>query len=118
MIRELKENLQRSINHMKEYYYRGYRKETFQVGNMVYLKLQPHSQQTISQKTLYKLGCRYYGPFRVSGRLGEVAYKLDLPSDAQIHPVVHVSQAPNETRNFNDQQVAGGESSRERNHLA
>lgn len=39
MIRELKEMLQGSVNRMKEYYDGKHREETFEVGNMVYLKL-------------------------------------------------------------------------------
>lgn len=77
---------------MKEYYDKGRREEEFQVDDWVYLKLKPYRQQSISQKAMYKLGSRFYGPFRVKARVGKVAYKLELAEKEQIHPVVHVSQ--------------------------
>jgi hypothetical protein len=39
-----------------------------------------------------KLSPRFYGPFRISQKIEEVACKLDLPERSLIHLVFHVSQ--------------------------
>lgn len=63
---------------------------SFQVRDWVFLRLQPYKQKSLAYKGKWKLSPRFYGPFQVLKRVGEVAYKLDLPNDSKIHPVFHV----------------------------
>lgn len=39
-----------------------------------------------------KLSAMYYGPYLVLKQVGTVAFQLQLPAQARIHPVFHVSQ--------------------------
>ena len=62
------------------------------MDELVYVKLQPYVQTSVASKLNYKLSFRYFGPFKILAKVGNVAYKLDLPSTSMIHPVFHVSQ--------------------------
>lgn len=59
---------------------------------MVYVKLQPYRQTVFGIRGSLKLRSKFYGPFKVIEKVGQVAYRLQLPNDATIHPVFHVSQ--------------------------
>lgn len=62
------------------------------MGDLVYLKLQPYVQFSVARRTSQKLGFRYFGPYKIVQRIGQMAYKLQLPPGSLIHPVIHVSQ--------------------------
>ena len=86
------QQLLRSQQRMKAQADKNRTEREFQEGDLVFLKLQPYVQSSIASRTHQKLSFRFYGPFKILQRIGKVAYKLDLPAEAKIHPVVHVSQ--------------------------
>jgi hypothetical protein len=88
----LQQHLLRAQQMMKQQADKKRCEKEFKVGDMVYLKLQPHIQSSVAVRSSQKLSFRFFGPFKILARVGAVAYKLDLPNHAQIHPVVHVSQ--------------------------
>ena len=91
IIAKVKKELEKAQGRMKKYYDQGRRDVTFEPGEYVYLKLQPYRQKSLKKKFNVKLSQRYYGPFKVLERIGEVAYKLDLPPSSMLHPVFHVT---------------------------
>lgn len=58
---------------------------------MVCVRLRDYCQKTIVARDTKKLSKRYFGPFKVIERIGKVGYRLQLPPEAKIHPVFHVS---------------------------
>lgn len=63
----------------------------YQIGDWIYLKLQPYRLKSLARRRNEKLSPRFYGPYKIMVRMGSVAYKLDLPAHSRIHLVFHVS---------------------------
>ena len=92
LLKNLKENLEVAPNRMKKMGDRGRIDVTFQEGEMVFLKLQPYSQQLVFRRVHQKLTSKYFGPYPIKERVVEVTYKLKLPNGIHLHLVFHVSQ--------------------------
>ena len=59
--------------------------------DFVYLRLLPYRQSSLKKKGAEKLQPRFYGPYKIIQKVGEVAYELELPLESKIHNIFHVS---------------------------
>jgi hypothetical protein len=76
---------------MKFFTDKNHTDQSFEVGDWVFLQLRPYRQMSIALRQNLKLEPRYYRPFQVIKRVGQVAYTLELPPGSQIFPTFHVS---------------------------
>lgn len=83
----IKTHLQAAQNRMKQLADRHRSDRDFNVGEWVYLKLQPYRQQSVESRVNQKLVAKYYGPYQVLKKVGKVAYTLQLPVTSKIHPL-------------------------------
>jgi hypothetical protein len=91
ILSQLQDNLLKSQTDMKFYIDKKRTAMTFELSQLVLLKLQPYRQVTAHQSSAHKLGLRYYRSFKVEKRIRSVAYLLTLPSTTRIHPIFHCS---------------------------
>jgi hypothetical protein len=89
ILKLLKENLQTTQNRQKMSADRHNIERNFEVGDLVFLRLQPYRQSSLKKSGAEKLKPGFYG--RIMHRVGEVAYELELLEGSKIHNVFHVS---------------------------
>lgn len=91
MTSHLRDNLHQAQNQMKQQVDQHHSERSFQVGYQVFLRLQPYKKTSLKEKGFQKLAPKFYGPYQVLQRIGEVAYKLALSTTSKIHTVFYVS---------------------------
>lgn len=81
-----------TLANQKEHYDRSQQLLFMKVGNWAMLKLHKGYSIPSSVGVIKKLTQQYVGPFRIVGKIGRLAYKLEVPSNWRIYPVFSVAQ--------------------------
>lgn len=63
----------------------------YKVGAWMYLKLQSYRRSSLFSRARKKMARKCSGPYKISEKIGVVAYKLDPPCTSKIHPIFHLS---------------------------
>ena len=91
-VKLIRDRLKIAQSRQKSYADSKRKETTYKVGDRAYLRVSPlRGVKRFGVKG--KLAPRFVGPYRVLERMGEVAYKLELPEGLSgVHDVFHVSQ--------------------------
>ncbi|KAL1915429.1 uncharacterized protein VTP21DRAFT_6887 [Calcarisporiella thermophila] len=85
------DSIQLAQSRQEKNYNKRRRRQTFDAGSLVMLSTAnisiPNSRNRPSRKLLPK----YIGPYKITEKLSDNAYRLDLPPTIGIHPVINVS---------------------------
>lgn len=76
---------------MKQQVDRNKPKREFEVGEWIFVKLQPYKQLSLKQKGKNKLAPRFYGLYQINKKINQVTYNLILLDRSCVHNVFHVS---------------------------
>ena len=88
---QIKQIIQTARDRQKSYADLKRKHVEFEVGDRVMLKVSPWKGVVRFGKR-GKLNPRYVGPFKVLARVGDVAYRLELPQElSRVHHTFHVS---------------------------
>jgi len=74
----------------KLHYDKAHRHVVYNVGDWVLLRLRQRPVSSLPQEVTGKLRPRFFGPYRITELINDVAVHLALPPRARIHDVFHV----------------------------
>ncbi|CAM8936826.1 unnamed protein product [Rhodiola kirilowii] len=91
IIQQLRANITKAQARMRQFANKHRLDKAFEIGDSVYIRLQPYRQSSVRMQHTNKLAKRFYGPLEVLAKIGSVAYRLKFLEHARIHDVFHVS---------------------------
>lgn len=86
MLSSIRQHLLRAQQRMKVHADKNRSERTFQVGDFVFLRLQPYVQPSLAPRSHHKLAFQYFGPYQIIAKVGTFTYKLLLPASSTINP--------------------------------
>jgi hypothetical protein len=89
-LQDVRERLIQAQQYAKKHYDTHHRQLELSVGSWVWLRLLQRPRQSLLPGKRGKLSPRYAGPYQIVERIGDLAYKLQLPEGARIHNVFHI----------------------------
>ncbi|KAH6787982.1 hypothetical protein C2S52_007534 [Perilla frutescens var. hirtella] len=91
MLHELNPNLQRVQSYINVHANEFMIERAFEIGETIYLKLQPFRQNSISVRRDLQLVSWYYSTYKILEKVCEVSYRLELTKGSKVHPIFHFS---------------------------
>ena len=86
----IRENLKKANDRQKSYANLRSLVQEFKEGDQVFIQVKP-KRRSLRLGKHKKLAYRYCGPFKVTKRIGEQAYKLKLSPHLHLHNVFHIN---------------------------
>ena len=90
MLADARARLEQAQAVYKRFYDKHHRDVHYSVGDWVWLRLRHRAPASLHGVTKGKLRPWYYGPYRISAIINDVAYRLKFPPRARLHDVFHV----------------------------
>lgn len=90
-LKEAKKHLEQAQAQQKKAADTRRREVVFRVGDRVLVSSKLFQSAFNQQRPAQKLHAKYSGPYKVLARVGNNAYKLELPKSVKSHPVINVS---------------------------